>query len=320
MKGLLLPCLLGLLWTAGDFLPVRAEAPLRKVSLLTDWYPEAESGGYFDALVHGYYHQAGLDVVFAPMSPNAVVEPQVAMNKVDFGIGSSDQVMIGRARGIPLVSVMGSLQHDPVGLMVHAASPIHDFGDLEGKTVAVPPGSVWLLYVIKKYHLKDVKETALSFDYAPFLHDPNYAQQCFITSEPPMMKHVGVDVRALWVKDSGCDDYLALETSDAYMAKNPGTVRAFVAATIAGWADYLVNPQDADAEIMRRNPSMSHEQLNLSRQALIDSHLVGEGKADIGQLDPVRLERQYHILRDLKVISSDYDFKKSFTTEFLPHP
>jgi NitT/TauT family transport system substrate-binding protein len=296
------------------------EPALKKVTLLLDWYPEAENAGYFYALTQGLYAQAGLDVQISPVGPNASVEPQVALGKYDFGLGSSDQVLIARSRGIPLVTVMGSLQHDPVGVMVHASSPVHTFADLQGQTVAAQPGVPWLLYVVKKYHLQNLKTTPLNFDYASFLRNPNYIQQCFITSEPPIMDHSGVMVRALWVKDTGCDAYMALESSDQFVAANPDTVRAFVAASIAGWRGYLSDPAAADAEILRRNPAMSAIQLNLSRKALLDYHLVeGPGNA-VGHIDPIRMKNQYAILRDLNIITANYDYRKSFTTEFVPRP
>jgi NitT/TauT family transport system substrate-binding protein len=269
-------------------------------------------------LTHGLYRAAGLDVEITPIGPNASVEPQVALGKYDFGLGSSDQVLIARSRGVPLVMVMGSLQHDPVGLMVHDASSVHTFADLEGRTVAAQPGVPWLLYVVKKYRLTNLKTIPLSFDYASFLHDPNYIQQCFITSEPPIMEHSGVKVRALWVKDSGSDAYMALESSDQFVMAHPEIVRAFVAASIAGWRGYLTDPASVDAEILRRNPAMTAIQLNLSRQALRDHAVVDGPGSPAGQLDPQRLANQYTILRDLNIIARDYDFKKSFTTEFIP--
>jgi NitT/TauT family transport system substrate-binding protein len=295
-----------------------AAAPLTKVTLLLDWYPEAENAGYFFALTHGLYARAGLEVEIAPIGPNASVEPQVALGKYDFGLGSSDAALIARSRGIPLVMVMGSLQHDPVGLMVHAASPVHTFADLEGRTVAAQPGVPWLLYVAKKYQLKSLKTRPLNFDYAAFLHDPDYIQQCFITSEPPILEHSGVQVRTLWVKDSGSDAYLALETSERYLAAHPDTVRAFVSASIAGWRGYLTDAAAADAEILQRNPAMTALQLTLSRKALLDYHLIEGPDEPAGRLDPARLQHQYAILRDLRIIPADIDYRQAFTTEFIP--
>ena len=132
------------------------------------------------------------------------------------------------------------------------------------------------------------------------------------------MAHKGIKVRTLWVKETGCDAYLALECSDRYLAAHPETARAFIAATIQGWRGYLSDPASTDAEIIRRNPEMDETQLQLSRQAMIDYHLVDGTKEGIGGLDPARLANQYKILRGLNIITGDYDVTEAYTTAFLP--
>ena len=39
-----------------------AAPALKKVRFQTDWYPQAEHGGFYQALAKGYYHDVGLDV------------------------------------------------------------------------------------------------------------------------------------------------------------------------------------------------------------------------------------------------------------------
>src|ERR1700675_2667319 len=96
--------ILSAVFLVAGFSNALADPALKKVTLLLDWYPEAENAGYFYALTHGLYARAGLDVQITPVGPNASVEPQVALGKYDFGLGSSDQVLIARSRGIPLVA------------------------------------------------------------------------------------------------------------------------------------------------------------------------------------------------------------------------
>jgi NitT/TauT family transport system substrate-binding protein len=102
------------------------------------------------------------------------------------------------------------------------------------------------------------------------------------------------------------------------VAAHPDTVRAFVAASIAGWRGYMTDPAAADAEILHRNPAMTALQLNLSRKAMLEYQLIDAPGDPVGHLDPNRLKNQYSILRDLNIISADYDYKKSFTTAFIP--
>ena len=95
------------------------------------------------------------------------------------------------------------MQHDPQGIMLHTNSPVHDFPDLEGRTVAVKPGSTWFEYLIARYKLKNVRETPATYSIANFLQDPNYIQQIFVTSEPYFARKAGVQVRTLLMSDTG---------------------------------------------------------------------------------------------------------------------
>ena len=47
--------------------------PLTKVSLQLNWFPEAEHGGYYAALIHGAYQEEGLDVEIIGGGPNSPV-------------------------------------------------------------------------------------------------------------------------------------------------------------------------------------------------------------------------------------------------------
>src|SRR3984893_5248835 len=49
--------------------PVSAQT-LDKVSFGTNWVPEAEHGGFFQALADGTYKKYGLDVTIVPGGPN----------------------------------------------------------------------------------------------------------------------------------------------------------------------------------------------------------------------------------------------------------
>src|SRR5690348_8486856 len=56
----------------------QADPTLTAVTLQLNWFPEAEHGGYFAALVHGYYREAGLNVRILPGGADTPVVQQVA--------------------------------------------------------------------------------------------------------------------------------------------------------------------------------------------------------------------------------------------------
>ena len=57
---------------------------LTKVTLQLNWFPEAEHGGYYEALEKGYYKELGLDVEIISGSPGIRVETETALGRVDF--------------------------------------------------------------------------------------------------------------------------------------------------------------------------------------------------------------------------------------------
>ncbi len=78
-----------------------AVRPADKVKLLLNWYPEAEHGGYYAALVRGYYREAGLDVEILAGVPNTPVIQEVAREQVTFGVDNADKVLLARAQQRP---------------------------------------------------------------------------------------------------------------------------------------------------------------------------------------------------------------------------
>src|SRR5580704_3202713 len=120
---------------------------LTKVVLQADWYPQPEHGGFYDALIRGYYKEEGLDVTILPGGPYANSDQLVSVGTVQFGMGSSDHTLEAIDNGVPLVAVGATMQHDPQAVMVHADSPVRSFQDLDGHAVAIRLGlSTWFEY------------------------------------------------------------------------------------------------------------------------------------------------------------------------------
>lgn len=296
-------------------------AELKKVRFITDWYPQPEHGGFYYAWLKGYYRDAGLDVEIIAGGPSSFAIPKVATAQVEFGMGATDDILLANERGLPLVAVGATMQHDPQGVMVHDTSPIRRFEDLGGHTVAVVQGSAWFSYMVKKFDLKGVKERPLTFSVAPFLKDTNYVTQCFITSEPFFVEKAGVKARVLLLQDTGYDPYRVFFTTQKFAKENPEVVRGFVAASIRGWKEYMADPDPVHAELQKRNPELNPEKMRYSWQALKDGKFVlgDPSKGDVpGQFVDSRWKFQYDILRDLKLVVRGYDYRKAFATEFSP--
>ena len=293
----------------------------RKVVLQTDWFPQAEHGGFYQALAKGFYAQAGLDVEIWPGGPGSGIKLKVARGDADFGMLRSDDLMLAAGQGMPLVMVAATLQHDGMALLVHEASPVKTFRDLDGRAVIGNVGMAWFPFLEKKYGIM-IERRQNTYGLGAFLADPDAIQQCMVTSEPFVARQHGRAVRTLPLAASGYDCYHVLFTRRELIRTAPEVVRAFVQASIRGWRDYLESdPAPAELLILKRNPQMTPELLTFSRQELILRALVRGDPAkgeDIGQLSLTRLSEQMDTLLNLKIMEAPLALSSVATKDFLP--
>jgi NitT/TauT family transport system substrate-binding protein len=237
-------------------------------------------------------------------------------------MGSSDQVLEAISNGVPLVAVAATMQHDPQAVMLHRDSPVHNFQDLDGHAVAIRLGaSTWFEYLVKRYHLKNVREIPATYSVANFLQDPGYIQQIFVTSEPFFARQAGEQVRTMLISEAGYDPYRVMLTSRSFLEQHPEVVAKFVRASLRGWRDYLVHPDDINAAIARLNPALSVPQMKFSYEALRDQHFIAgdvPNNVDLGRFDSARWTSMYQQLLDLKVIQKPFDPGKAYTLQFVP--
>jgi NitT/TauT family transport system substrate-binding protein len=291
------------------------------VSLQTDWYPQPEHGGFYDAVAKGYYRAEGLDVKILPGGPYTASAALVANGTIQFAMDSSDHILQAIANNNePLIAIGATMQYDPQCVMFHADAPIHSWADLNGHTVAVRPGSTWWTFVVKQFHLDHVKEIPLTYSVANFVRDPNYIQQCFVTSEPYFADRAGTPARTLLTSDAGFKPYRVFITSRTFLDQHPDIVARFTRASIRGWQDYMQDPSTANAMIQKLNPAMNRDWMKYSYNALKSGNFItgpDTSGAQVGQLDPARWLTLYNQLQSLGVLHHPIDPTSAYTTQFL---
>ncbi len=296
------------------------EGGLTPIRLQLDWYPQPEHGGFFAAQLLGYYKAEGLDVTILPLPQYGSVAQLVSTGKADLGLGSSDQILEWNSNGLPLVAVSATMQHDPQAVMVHKDSPIHDFRDLEGHTIAAQTGATWLKYVTSRYKLQQVRQIPSTLSIANFLADPGYVQQIFITSEPFFAKQAGAEVRTLLISSSGYDPYRVQFTTRDFAAQHPDLVMKFVRASIRGWQAYLTDPAATNALLLKLNPALNPAQETYTAQALRDGAFIAGGdptSAQTGHMTAARWQTAYEQLNSLGILHGPIDPTTTYSLKFV---
>ena len=193
------------------------QQPLTKVKLALNWFPEAEHGGYYAALHHGYYREAGLDVEIIPGGPKVPVLQETALGKVDFAVDNADKLILARAQQANVVGVMAPIQDSP-------------------RCVVVPyPGNVSQFLLDPKF-----AQQAYSFS------EPFVAEQQGAKVKSLMVSELGFNTYTS-----------VLVTSGERIERDADLVRRMVAASIRGWQKYFEDPAPTNALIHERNPEMA---------------------------------------------------------------
>ncbi|MFD1953500.1 ABC transporter substrate-binding protein [Paenibacillus thailandensis] len=297
-----------------------APAELAKVTQVTNWFAEAEHGGQYTALDKGFYKEAGLDMTITPGGPQVSAVQIVASGKAEFGMDQADAILQAREQGIPIVAIAATFQKNPQVLIYHKEDSITGFGDLNGHQVFTASGSSYWEYIKKAYKLDKVKEMAYTGSLAMFMEDKTALTQGYVTSEPYALAKEGVDVGYLLIHDSGYQPYAnVLFTTEDMIQNKPELVRKFVEASVKGWDYYKDHYEEMNPEIQKRNPDMTLEQMKYSAETQVDFVYGGDAATmGVGAMTAERWEKLADQMKDLGLISQDFDVSKAYTAEFLP--
>ena len=303
---------------------VMAQGELTRVSYGTNWFAQAEHGGFYQAIAAGIYQDYGLDVTIQMGGPGINITQVLAGGAADFAMGGSAGVTNAVAEGIPLICVASMFQKDPQVLMAHPGTT--NFEDLAGRPIYVSTGgliSYWP-YLRARYGFTDEQIRPYNFNPGPFLADPTSAQQGYLTSEPFAVEREGGFVPEVFLlADLGFQPYsTTIETTRRLVEQDPDLVQRFVDASILGWYSFLEDPDPAYELIQIDNPEMSDEQLAYSFEKMEEFGIIVSGEAEtlgIGAMTDQRWETFYNDMAEVGVFDfgPDFDIAEAYTLEFV---
>ncbi|WNG57657.1 ABC transporter substrate-binding protein [Archangium gephyra] len=254
---------------AGDAGGAQAAAQVARVKLALNWVPEPEFGGFYAARDQGAFKKHGLEVDILGGGAGVPVMQMVTTGQVEFGILGADELLTARARGVDLIPLFAVYQTSPQAIMVHASRGAKNIQDvLASGTIALEPGLPYAAYLKKKYGFDKVKVVPYDGGVAQFVTNKDFAQQCFITSEPIAARKQGSDPVVFLVADEGFNPYAAVVVTRRELWKTqPERVKNFVAAVSEGWRAYLDNPAPANAVMAKLNTTLDAETFAAAAQA-----------------------------------------------------
>ncbi|ELN2736306.1 ABC transporter substrate-binding protein [Pluralibacter gergoviae] len=312
------PALTGLLlFTAANH--AHAE---EKFTFLTNWYAQAEHGGFYQAQAAGLYQRAGLDVTIKMGGPQVSVMQLMAAGQADCTLGDNVQALETWQAGIHAVTVATVFQHSPTVFISHdkIATP----QALKDKTFLLATEAYTSFWPWAKSELgfSASKVRPYTFSVQPFLADKNLVQQGYLTSEPFAVAKGGQPFYVYPLSDWGYPPYgNAIICMADTVKKRPRVIAAFIKASMQGWKAYLQDPAAGNALIQKANPQMGADQIAFGIAQMKKFALVTGGDAQssgIGTIAEARLKKTWDMLVQNKLIDADkVPFARTYTLDLI---
>jgi NitT/TauT family transport system substrate-binding protein len=305
--------------------PALAAGAPEKISFTTNWYAQAEHGGFYQALATGLYKKEGLDVSIKMGGPQINIMQLLAAGQTDCVMGYDMQTFSSWEQGIHAVTVAAAFQKDPQVLIGHPGV-VNKIEDIKGKTILISAAAntTYWPWLKDKYKLDDSQKRPYTFNIQPFVADRNVVQQGYLSSEPyAIEKEARFKPSVFLLSDHGWPPYsTTIVCMEKTIKERPKAIAAFVKASLLGWKSYLQgDPAAANALIKRDNPNMSDDRIAVGIKLLNQSGMVFGGdaaKLGVGIVTDERMKQSYDMMVAMKLLDpAKVDVKKTYTTQFV---
>jgi putative hydroxymethylpyrimidine transport system substrate-binding protein len=233
------------------------------VSVMLDWFPNADHVGLYQAIAAGEFSQAGLSVhVEVPSDPSSPLQLLNA-GKVDFAISYEPEVMLARDQGEPLVSVAALVQEPLTSIVSVGPKHIKTVRDLRGKTIGdagIPYQHAYLTTILAHAGVpaNTVKEVNVGDGLVPAMLSGKVDATlgAYWNYEAIQLQQLGKHPNVIHMDQVGVPTYdeLVLVVRRSLLSNNINLVRRFVQALGRGYEAVRADPVAAVDHLLAANP------------------------------------------------------------------
>ena len=267
----------------------------QQLSLMLDWFPNADHAGIYQALAEGDFAKAGLNVhVQIPSDPSAPLK-LLATGKVDAAVSYEPEVLLARDQGLALVSVAAIVQRPLTSIVSIGSKHITKPAQLRGKRVGdagIPYQHAYLSTILARAGVpaSSVKEINVGSNLVPAMLSGkvdatlgsfwNYEaiQLAMLHKHPNVihMEQVGVPTY----------DELVVVARKNTIVNHPDVVRRFVQALGRGYEAVRRDPQGAVANLVKASPGLDPKLQLASVKATLPAFFPSNSADPWGWQDP----------------------------------
>ncbi len=261
-------------------------APRQSVTMMLDWFPNADHVGIYTAQADGAFTQAGLNVhIQTPTDPATPLELLQA-GKVDVAVSYEPELMLARDKGAPLVAIGAIVQRPLTAIVSLGSKHITSPTQLRGKRVGdagLPYQHAYLQTILQRAGVPtgSVKEVNVGDNLVPAMLSGRVDATlgAYWNYEAIQLRQAGKRPNVIHMENAGVPDYdeLVLVTTENEIAKRTNVLRRFVQALGRGYESVRSDPQAGVADLVKANPSLQTRLQLASVRATLPDYFPGAG-------------------------------------------
>jgi putative hydroxymethylpyrimidine transport system substrate-binding protein len=294
------------------------------LTVMLDFFPNADHAGLYAAQAHGDYRRAGLDVKL--QAPNDPAEPLrlLAAGKVDLAISYEPELLLARDKGLKLASV-GAIVQRPLTSII-SLKKISSPGQLQGKrvgTAGIPYQSAYLKTIAKAAGVTGVKEVNVGFNLVPAMLSKKVDATLggFWNYEGIQLARRHKHPKIIRVDQAGVPTYdeLIVVAREATLRTRTGAlqVRRFMQATGAGYNAVRADPAAGVGPLMAAAPDLDRGLQLASVKATLPAFFPAGGKP-FGWQDLNAWARYAKWMFDNRLLTQPPAVGRAVTNDYLP--
>lgn len=259
----------------------------RPLSVMLDWFPNADHAALFDAIQHGYFKAAGIEVHAITPSESAEPLKLLAAGKVDMAISYEPEVMIARDQGLKVVSIAALVQRPLTSIIALPSAHVHSIAQLAGRhvgTAGIPYQAAELRTALQSAGVapSKVTEVNVGFNLVQSMLSGRVAATLggFWNYEAIQLQLMRKHPLVIPVDKAGVPSYdeLVLVVREDEARHRGRELRAFLQALTRGENDVRRDPAAVAALIEKANPSLAPKLERISIERTLPASAPVNGK------------------------------------------
>lgn len=300
-----------------------SQAAAVDIRLPMGYIPDVQFAPFYVAVEKGFFAEAGINLTFDYSFETDGVA-LVASGELPFALVSGEQVLLARARGLPVVYVTAWYQDYPVTVVAKAEQNLQTPEDLGGMRIGLPglfgANYVGLRALLQYAGLPEEQVMLDSIGYnqvEALALDQVQAAVVYTNNEPIQLQARGYEITSVAVADYMQLASNGLLTNEETIRENPDLVRRMVAAMLRGVRYASTYPDEAFEISGRYVENLAQADQEVQRRILDVS--IALWQADrLGYSDPQAWQNMQQVLLEMGLLTEPLDLEEAFSNEFLP--